>query len=79
MLRGLSTDTHFFELIYSWRSYTIEVNIKDDGKGFDIEELPSAGLGLHEMKDRLELFGGRFTIDSSKGMGTHTNFRVPLL
>jgi len=68
------------EIILSLRcdNNLIEVNIKDDGKGFDVEELSSAGLGLHEMKDRLELFGGRFTIDSLKGIGTHISFCVPV-
>jgi signal transduction histidine kinase len=65
-------------LSLSCDSDSLEVNIKDDGNGFDLEELPFAGLGLHEMKDRIELFGGRFTIESSKEIGTHISFRVPV-
>ena len=54
---------------------TIELSIKDNGEGFNPESLSSGelfkkGLGLSSMKERVELLGGSFSIDSAKGKGT---------
>jgi signal transduction histidine kinase len=53
----------------------IELSIHDDGKGFDVVHAfsvnqPSAGFGLASMRERSELSGGSFSIDSRKGEGT---------
>jgi signal transduction histidine kinase len=53
----------------------IELSIEDNGEGFDPESLSSGellkkGLGLSSMKERVELLGGSFSIDSVKGKGT---------
>lgn len=54
---------------------TIQLRVKDNGLGFDKDELPSAkdhprGIGLASMKERTELAGGSFSIESAKGEGT---------
>jgi signal transduction histidine kinase len=54
---------------------TIKMAIEDNGCGFDIEEAFSVesserGFGLASMKERTELSGGTFVIDSAKGEGT---------
>jgi signal transduction histidine kinase len=43
--------------------------------GFDLEEILSPesskrGLGLNSMRERTELLGGTFEIESTKGRGT---------
>ena len=53
----------------------IELVIRDNGQGFDLEEAYSRkgttkGLGLSSMRERIELSGGSFSIESSKGSGT---------
>ena len=53
----------------------IELAIQDNGLGFDLKDLLSVegiktGLGLASMKERAELSGGSFTIESGKGTGT---------
>jgi len=55
---------------------TICVNIKDDGKGFDIKDESTSSQGLHEMRNRIELFGGRFEIESRHDAGTHVRFEI---
>ncbi len=52
----------------------IRVNIKDDGKGIDPGEASEIGQGLYGMKDRVELFGGWFSIESRLDVGTHISF-----
>ncbi len=54
---------------------TIELCIRDNGEGFDLESVSSRdslkkGLGLSSMKERVEFSGGSFSIESAKGKGT---------
>jgi len=53
----------------------LELLIQDNGQGFDVEEalaLDQArrGLGLSSMRERTELSGGAFSIESARGKGT---------
>lgn len=51
----------------------IVLTIQDNGQGFDPEEARKRyrkGLGLSSMKERAELSGGSFAIESAKGKGT---------
>lgn len=53
----------------------IEMTVEDNGIGFDVEGVLSKedsekGYGLASMQERIELSGGNFLIESSKGMGT---------
>jgi len=55
----------------------LEVTVRDDGVGFDIERL-RVGLGLVGMGERAELAGGRLDIESAPGAGTTLRARFPL-
>jgi signal transduction histidine kinase len=53
----------------------LELAIEDNGQGFDVEHVRSEksadrGVGLSSMKERTELSGGSFSIESSEGLGT---------
>jgi len=57
------------------KNNTIQLAIEDDGCGFDVDEALSVesserGFGLGSMKERTELSGGTFVINSAKGKGT---------
>jgi PAS domain S-box-containing protein len=61
----------------------IELRIEDNGKGFDLEEILSPdrlkrGLGLNSMRERAELSGGMFAIESTKRKGTTIRVSWPL-
>jgi len=47
----------------------IELSIEDNGMGFDLENTKQ-GLGLTSMRERAELSGGTFEIESTPGKGT---------
>jgi signal transduction histidine kinase len=54
---------------------TIELAIQDNGQGFDLDKMLSlegstAGMGLSSMRERAQLSGGTFVIESTKGKGT---------
>jgi PAS domain S-box-containing protein len=61
----------------------IELVLKDNGQGFDLKkvlgsESTKRGLGLTSMRERTELSGGSFNIESSKGKGTIVRASWPL-
>ncbi len=47
----------------------IELTIQDNGQGFDLETV-RRGLGLSTMRERAELSGGSFDVESAIGRGT---------
>jgi signal transduction histidine kinase len=49
---------------------SVVVVIEDDGKGFDPEAVRSGALGFAGMRERVELVGGRLTVESAPGAGT---------
>jgi len=59
--------------------------VTDDGKGFDVKRYFSSpqvsrkGIGILGMKERVELAGGTFYIDSHPGQGTRISVRIPLV
>jgi PAS domain S-box-containing protein len=55
----------------------IQLSIADSGAGFDTAAVNS-GLGLHSMRERVELVGGAFSIVSTPGSGTRIVVSVPL-
>jgi PAS domain S-box-containing protein len=62
---------------------TIELTIQDNGQGFDLNEVLSIessrrGLGLTSMRERAELSGGSFVIESVRGKGTIVRATWPL-
>lgn len=59
----------------------ISMKVKDDGKSFSADpSLPSKGrkrLGLLGMRERLEMVGGSFAVESAPGKGTTILARIP--
>ncbi len=59
------------------------LEIKDDGRGFDLQfasddALQSHHLGLLGLRERAELLGGEISMESSPGHGTCLEVRLPL-
>jgi signal transduction histidine kinase len=56
------------------------LDITDDGLGFDVAEAEHRrpGMGLFTMRERVALAGGRFSVSSAAGSGTHITAVVPL-
>lgn len=65
------------QIDFSVHSNTLVVKVMDNGKGFDISNIPqSKGLGLNSIKSRIEYFDGTIDIQSSN-KGTIINLTVP--
>ena len=66
-----------------FRKRAIRVHIRDDGRGFDVQEAIDSkdrprGLGLLGMKERVELISGSLNIRSQSGGGTEIVIEIPL-
>jgi two-component system sensor histidine kinase DegS len=56
----------------------VRVSVDDNGKGFDADSvMQSNSLGLKLIRERAEMLGGNFEIDSNIGKGTRVSFAVP--
>ena len=56
----------------------VRVSVEDNGKGFDpdaVQQGPSLGLKL--IRERAEMLGGNFEMDSAVGRGARISFAVP--
>jgi two-component system sensor histidine kinase DegS len=56
----------------------IRVSVDDNGRGFDPEVIQQGtSLGLKLIRERAEMLGGNFEIDSAVGRGARIAFAVP--
>jgi two-component system sensor histidine kinase DegS len=55
----------------------IRVGVDDNGKGFDTDAVQGKNLGLKLIRERTEMLGGTFEIDSAMGKGTRIMFSLP--
>ncbi len=56
----------------------VKLVVDDNGKGFDPEIVTHGNsMGLKLIKDRVEMLGGKFEIDSAIGKGSRITFSVP--
>jgi signal transduction histidine kinase len=61
----------------------VQLVIRDNGQGFDVSKAQFSngtthGLGLNSMRERTELSGGSFEIESTQGKGTTIRASWPL-
>jgi signal transduction histidine kinase len=60
-----------------WREDQISMTIRDDGKGFETK-IPSQGLGLRSMLERILQVNGELNVSSKPGEGTVISAHIPL-
>jgi len=65
-----------FVIAFSQEKKDIKVSLKDNGKGFDNAK-SSKGIGLKNLKERVEEIRGSFEIESSKE-GAKTSISIPI-
>jgi len=57
-----------------------QLSVSDDGKGIDEQAMkrqPTKHFGLHGMRERAELFGGKLEVWSKRGSGTQLDLSIP--
>jgi len=67
-----------FEVQLRGTSGEVELIVRDDGSGFDVDAaMSNQGLGLISMRERVSLVNGAIVITSRPMGGTEVNVRVP--
>ncbi|MDF1555084.1 MAG: PAS domain-containing sensor histidine kinase [Deferrisomatales bacterium] len=71
------------EVVLEWREGRLRLEVRDDGDGFDVEEViardpVTRGFGLASMRERAELSGGEFTLSAAPGGGTRVQAVWPV-
>ncbi len=56
----------------------VVLSLADNGQGFDPASVNGSGVGLHSMKERMEVLGGTLTIESHAGLGTRIAASAPV-
>jgi signal transduction histidine kinase len=66
------------DVLVSHRNHRVVTVVEDDGIGFSPAS-PAADdhLGLFGMRERIEMLGGKFTVESAPGKGTTVRVEVP--
>jgi signal transduction histidine kinase/ligand-binding sensor domain-containing protein len=78
-LNNIACHAHATEvwLRVAFKDGKIEIEIKDNGRGFVATPNPRAN-GLRNMRQRMEEIGGTFSVDSKPGEGTKISAAYPL-
>ena len=71
------------DLFLSYKNDSVIVKIKDNGVGFDLADtlnnaISVGSLGLLGMKQRVDMVGGNFDIQTRHGKGTAVTITLPL-
>jgi two-component system NarL family sensor kinase len=56
----------------------VQLDIEDDGRGFDPAQTPPNRYGLIGLNERARLLGGSLHLDSAPGAGTRLAVVIPL-
>jgi len=66
------------EVVIGCSEEQLEVEVKDDGVGFDTSPVRSGGFGMRSMRERAEILGGELSVQSSLGNGTRVCFKAKI-
>ena len=59
--------------------HEVRISIEDNGRGVNAEDIETEDfMGIKLIKERAEMLGGYFEVDSAVGQGTRIAFRVPV-
>jgi signal transduction histidine kinase len=75
VIRHAQTDEIFVQFVGA--DDRLNIIVEDHGIGFDKDNIKSEGIGLNNLKERVESIGGEFTIDSIPGEGTTIIIDIP--
>ncbi|HLV97315.1 MAG TPA: PAS domain S-box protein [Ktedonobacterales bacterium] len=65
------------DLCLSQTNEAVQMEVRDDGVGFDPQGAFPGHLGLHSMRERVSHLGGTLQIESTPGQGTRLCAQVP--
>ncbi len=69
--------THIWVKV-EWLPDMLNIIVKDDGIGFEKDEVKEKSFGLISMRERIDLLKGNMKVNSVKNQGTTMLFQIPL-
>lgn len=75
----------FAQITIEYSIQRLNIFIKDNGMGFEMEKDKNKsinrnyGFGLTSIRERIELLGGNFNVNTAPGKGTKLNMYIPLM
>ncbi len=60
-----------------WMKEAVNIVVKDNGNGFEMEEVKEQSFGLIGMRERIDLLDGEMKLHSLLGKGTIIMFKIP--
>jgi len=57
----------------------LQIQVEDDGVGFNVAKSRTAGFGLFSIRERLDRIGGSLKVKSKSGHGTLVTLTIPLI
>ena len=68
------------EINFTYSGNLLSIKIKDNGKGFLVQSANgNYGLGLMNMKNRMQLMGGQISVESAPNFGTSIFIQLPIV
>lgn len=61
-----------------WLRDMLNIIVKDDGLGFNVEKVKEKSFGLISMRERIDLLKGKMKVSSTENQGTTMFFQIPL-
>jgi two-component system, NarL family, sensor histidine kinase DegS len=56
----------------------VRVVVEDNGRGFELDAVDNEqGMGINLIRERVEMVGGQFSLESQPGQGMYVSFQVP--
>jgi signal transduction histidine kinase len=65
-------------IIVRFADGNLNMNLEDDGMGFEPENIQSNGIGLDNMRRRIHMMGGNYQIITAPGKGFLLTLSIPL-
>ncbi len=76
VLRHAGARTAWLELTITPEQASLA--IRDDGHGFDLDQIPPGHFGLVGLSERVHLLGGSYSLQSAPGSGTMIQVHIPM-
>lgn len=73
------SEAKHLDIIFLYSDNSLSIQIKDDGKGFVMQPSnANHGLGLMNIRNRIQLMSGRIMVESVPGAGTNIFIQLPI-
>ncbi len=77
---SLHTQANSIKVQLDLGEHQVRVSIEDNGKGFDPNAIPQeAELTIKALRERMDLLGGSFELDSAVGKGARFSLLIPVI